>query len=234
MRPDLLEAVCFDIGGTLVAMERGTLAEEIAEQLGTDRELVGDLLVEHGKRSPTTPAELATAVARGCGCPDGTDAVAEILRRRHLDVSQPRLYDDVADALRALAQGGWRILYLSNAVGYADHGPEPSYYCHAEVVLHSWEIGVCTPDPAAFRAVADRARLEPNAIVHVGDSWDTDVAGALAAGWQAVHLWRHRQEPTSLSHADVPRIATLAELTAILPQHPRRHRATAVNPGGRG
>ena len=231
MRPELLEAVCFDIGGTLVRMERGTLAEEIVAHLGVDGAVVRDLLIQHGKRKRTTPADLAAVVAEGCGRSGDADTVAQILRRRQADISQPRLYDDALPVLRALAGGGWRILYLSNAVGYVDAGPEPGYYSYAELVLHSWEIGACTPDPAAFRAVVGRTGLRPSAIVHVGDSWESDVVGALAAGWQAIHLSRHEHKSPA-SHAGVPRIASLAELAGLLPRQPVGRAAAGA--GGRG
>ena len=55
--------------------------------------------------------------------------------------------------------------------------------------LH-WE----KPDPRAFRAAARLGGVEPAATTMVGDSWSTDVAGALRAGLSAVWLNR-RGEP---------------------------------------
>ncbi|MGC9667696.1 HAD family hydrolase [Planosporangium sp. 12N6] len=226
MRPDLLRAICFDIGGTLVEMERGTLAEEISALLGVDRPLVRDLLIEHGKRRRTTPDSLGAVVAEGCGRREDAGVVADVIRRRRTDISQPRLYADAVTTLETLTRGGWRIFYLSNAVGYLDPGPVPDFYSYAELVLHSWEIGFCTPEPTAFRAVIDRTGLEPHTIVHVGDSWESNVIGALAAGWQAIHLSRDEESPAT-SHPDVPRIGTLLELVDFLPPGPVTEATTA-------
>jgi FMN phosphatase YigB (HAD superfamily) len=233
MRADLLKAVCFDIGGTLVEMERGTLAEEIAARLAVDQAVVRDLLIEHGKRKRTSPADLAAVVAGGLGRPEQACAITGLIQHRRADVSQPRLCDDAVPTVRALARRAWRILYLSNAVGYVDPGPRPSYYDYAELVLHSWEIGACTPDPAAFRAVTGRTGLEPHSIVHVGDSWDTDVMGALAAGWQAIHVSRQQRDTNAPTHPRVPRISRLTELIDILPWKPRGE-ADATTTGSRG
>lgn len=228
MRPDLLEAVCFDIGGTLVEMERGTLAEEVAAEIDADQHVVRDLLIQHGKRRRTTPAQLAAAITLGCQCPQYTDLVVGLLTRRRTDVSTPRLFDDTLATLQALAGVGWRIFYLSNAVGYVDAGPAPSYYSYAEIILHSWEIGACTPDVAAYRAIEDRCGLNPETILHVGDSWDTDVIGALDAGWQAVHLARAGRDLPSASLPQVPRIATLTDLIDLLPAQPATKTATTM------
>jgi putative hydrolase of the HAD superfamily len=232
MRPDLLEAVCFDIGGTLVEMERGTLAEEIAVQIDADQHVVKDLLIQHGKRTRTTPAQLAAVITLGCRCPQYTGLVAELLNRRRTDVSSPRLYGDTLATLQALTGAGWRIFYLSNAVGYVDAGPAPGYYCYAEIVLHSWEIGACTPDPAAYRAIADRSGLDPETILHVGDSWDSDIVGALDAGWQAVHLARAERDVPVASLPQVPRIGTLTDLIDLLPA--QRQSKTAKTTVGEG
>ncbi|MDT0615207.1 HAD family hydrolase [Streptomyces lancefieldiae] len=51
----------------------------------------------------------------------------------------------------------------------------------------SWQLGFAKPDPRAVETVARLHGHDPAEVLHVGDSLDYDVRGALAAGAQA--LW---------------------------------------------
>lgn len=70
---------------------------------------------------------------------------------------------------------------------------------HRVVAGHGWvdlldgvfisaELGAEKPSPAAFATVAATLGVAPHQLLHVGDSWEHDVAGALAAGWHAAWL----------------------------------------------
>lgn len=61
-----------------------------------------------------------------------------------------------------------------------------------EFLVTSEEVGVAKPDPAIFRAALDRAGATPEETVMVGDSWETDVAGARAVGIRAIWFNRFR------------------------------------------
>ena len=54
------------------------------------------------------------------------------------------------------------------------------------VVATSESIGYDKPDPRLFLGAADRTGFSPESILHVGDKVELDVAGAEAAGMQAV------------------------------------------------
>lgn len=215
-----LEAVCFDIGGTLVPMERGPLAEQISALLSVDHAVVRSLLIDHGKRQATTPEKLAAEVAAGCGYPQANHHIARLLRRHRAEVAHAVLYVDVPKTLETLRKRGWRLLFLSNAVGYQTSGPTAAYTAYAEAVLHSWQTGFCKPEVGAFRAIEAIAGLPPRSLVHVGNSWAADVAGALAAGWSAVHLHRSAEDVSDPADRGVSTIRSLADLVDLLPLHP--------------
>jgi HAD superfamily hydrolase (TIGR01509 family) len=219
MLPDCLRAVCFDIGGVLTRMPRGPLAEELAGILGADPERIRCLLIDYGKRQRTSPRALARIVAPQSE-PRELALVEEALLRRQNDIATPDLYPDGIPALEALITAGWRVCFLSNAVGSSDHQQHPDYYSFAETVVHSWEIGHCKPDVEAFRAVEHRMRLAPHEIVNVGDSIRSDVVGAAAAGWSSIHL--ARQDGSEVCTRSAARISTLLDLPALLPN--RNHR----------
>lgn len=218
MLPDHLQAVCFDIGGVLAQVPRGFLAEELAGVLGADPTRVRQLLIEHGKRRRTSAAALAAAVAAGCGMPGETARVEKIIRQRLDDMANPVLYPDTIPVLEALSAAGWRICFLSNGIGDTACRPRPEYFSYAEVVAHSWEIGYCKPEAGAFRAAEQRMGLAPHQLVSIGDSLRSDVLGALAAGWSAVHLPRTSAPPPS--PRIVPTIYSLSELLTLMPTRP--------------
>lgn len=136
------------------------------------------------------------------------------LTRRHAAIGNPVLFPDVWPVLRMLAERGWRIAFLSNAIGHTGLR-RPACYDLAEVVVHSWEIGVCKPAREAFRAIESRLGLNPSELVGVGDSRHADIYGALQAGWSALHLPRTGERPACGD--GVPVCADLYEVLSLLP-----------------
>jgi HAD superfamily hydrolase (TIGR01549 family) len=80
-------------------------------------------------------------------------------------------------------------------------------------VVISGEIGVGKPDPAAFGRALELLDVAPEHAVMVGDSWERDVAGALATGMRAVWISDGRRAPEShprVTVANGPRNVALA------------------------
>ena len=82
------------------------------------------------------------------------------------------------------------------------------------VVVDSAVVGVAKPDPAIFGiALAALGVPASKTVLHVGDSVRYDVAGALAAGLQPVHLDPFGVCPAPDGH---PHVATLQALARTL------------------
>jgi HAD superfamily hydrolase (TIGR01549 family) len=64
------------------------------------------------------------------------------------------------------------------------------------------ERGTSKPDARAFHRVCDELSTRPDEAVHVGDSQRTDIAGAQAAGIQAVHFLGASDRDAAVSTAD--------------------------------
>ena len=71
------------------------------------------------------------------------------------------------------------------------------------------------PAPDLFRAASRLAGSPADRCLHVGDSWEQDVMGAVGAGWRAVHLSSSGSRPRS--HRRVRTIKRLEDLTRVLP-----------------
>jgi HAD superfamily hydrolase (TIGR01509 family) len=107
-------------------------------------------------------------------------------------------------------------------------------------VVVSQRVGVIKPHPAIFQAAAQALRLPPSELLHVGDDWAADVAGATSAGWHAAYLRGHQgdtplptSEPTrGASDADLE-LDTLDELLPHVELLRRHDRPSSAEPGTR-
>jgi len=82
------------------------------------------------------------------------------------------------------------------------------------VIVDSAVVGVAKPDPAIFGIALEALGVPASkTVLHVGDSVRYDVAGALAAGLQPVHLDPFGVCPAPAGH---PHVATLQDLARIL------------------
>ena len=80
------------------------------------------------------------------------------------------------------------------------------------VVVDSAVVGVAKPDPAIFGIALDALGVPASGtVLHVGDSLRYDVAGALAAGLEPVHLDPHGFCPAPDGHRHVRTLAELAQ-----------------------
>jgi putative hydrolase of the HAD superfamily len=121
-------------------------------------------------------------------------------------------FPDAGEALEALRRRGARLVVVSNwDVSLHDVLARTGLAGLVDAVVTSAEAGAAKPDPALFRAALRAAgRVRAADALHVGDSLDADVAGARAAGVEAVLLRRDGGPPV----AGVRTIRSLTELVA--------------------
>jgi putative hydrolase of the HAD superfamily len=130
------------------------------------------------------------------------------------------LYDEVPHVLRTLSAAGLRIGLISNS-----HRCLDAFQSHFELdgliaaTISGPEHGFMKPSPTIFRAALQRAHVEANEALMVGDSVRQDVEGALRAGMRAVLLHRgtgRHPEEEQLAARGVSTVRTLTELPAAL------------------
>lgn len=88
------------------------------------------------------------------------------------------------------------VVTLSNVTYWDERASDIAELLAPHIACHypSWRLGYAKPDPQAVEAVARLHGVLPAEVLHVGDSLDYDVRGALAAGAQA--LWITPHPPT--------------------------------------
>lgn len=102
--------------------------------------------------------------------------------------------------LQDLRQRGYRLGLITNGPGFRQRkklellGLSRSF----DEIIISGEFGAQKPDPSIFLEMAKRMDLDPSDIAFVGDSLDTDIAGANSAGmvsiWVQTSPWRAASE----------------------------------------
>jgi putative hydrolase of the HAD superfamily len=124
------------------------------------------------------------------------------------------IYPDTWETLPALRERGLIVGVVSNWVWQL---PELLHALdlihHFDFVAASARVGYDKPHPGIFSYALEQAGVAPGEALHVGDRLDADVAGARAAGLDAVLLDRRgrHQAPD-----DVTVVRSLTELLPIV------------------
>ncbi len=102
-----------------------------------------------------------------------------------------KVFDDVLPALTTLEENGYRLGLISNFEGWLENIlVEQELGESFDVSVISGLEGLEKPDPAIYRLAIERAGVEPERAVHVGDSVKMDVEPATEVGMKAVLLDR--------------------------------------------
>lgn len=125
----------------------------------------------------------------------GEDEATELSARydtEYLDLlaMERALVDGSIDLLRYLRDRGVRIGCLSN--GFSDVQFRKLRNCGLEewfdIVVLSDDIGINKPDRRLFDHAMERSgSSDPSAHLMIGDNAVSDIGGAIAAGWEAIH-----------------------------------------------
>jgi putative hydrolase of the HAD superfamily len=195
-----------DAMGTLIALQPPAprLARELDQRFGlevtaaqAERAIAAEIRYYRSHmnegRDDRAVAELRRrcAAEMGSALPDLSNVGEQALTDALIASLEFALFDDAREALQAARQHGLRVVVVSNwdsslaqvleRVGLADM---------IDGVVSSAAVGAAKPDPAIFEAGLALARVAAGEVLHVGDSLEQDIAGALAAGIAAVWLNR--------------------------------------------
>lgn len=128
-----------------------------------------------------------------------------------------RPFPETEEVLRAARSRGIRLVVISNwDVSLHDALEQTGLAPLLDGALTSAEVGAAKPAPAIFARALALAGVEAAEAVHVGDSVEADVAGALAAGVAPLLVVRDGADVPALP-AGVVTIRTLRELPGAGP-----------------
>ncbi len=204
-------AVTFDFGQTLAELDHHMLAERIRER--------GFEIDEGRARTETPGAWSAYGEAKREGLA-GRDAwctfMRTLLERSGLSADESRaqaewLFDQqparnlwrkpiagMFELALALVSADVPVGIVSNSEGkLAELVAELGHSQTFRVIADSGVLGYEKPDPRIFEYAARGLGVATADIIHVGDAWEADVVGALAAGARAI--WFQPSESRELS-----------------------------------
>lgn len=124
------------------------------------------------------------------------------------------LVDGALELLSALHKRGWKTGILSNGFYEVQHrkirnsGLSP----FIDYVVLSDDIGINKPDVRLYRHAESIAGTGSDRCLMVGDNPDTDIAGALNSGWQAILFDRYNEE----RHDEFPTFNSLHDITRYI------------------
>jgi 2-haloalkanoic acid dehalogenase type II len=230
IQPDArYRAVLFDALGTLVELEppwpylRATLARrhgiEVAD--GEAREAVlAEMSYYREHHAEGVDAESLSDLRRRCaevlrehlpaaGALD-LDALTELL----LESLRFTPFPDAAPTLATLHAAGLRLAVVSNwDCSLAGILSQVGLGGALDEVVVSAQAGAAKPDPRIFALALEQLHRGPREAIFVGDSPDTDVAGAQAAGMRALLIDR---VGSAGGGPELETIGSLADLPTLL------------------
>jgi putative hydrolase of the HAD superfamily len=221
MAGEPIRAVLLDALGTLVELERPWphLVDELAARgvvVGEDQAraaMLAEMAYYRAHHDEAVDWEALKDLRRRCAAvvqdASQTALALDDVLDALLGAIRFRAYPEVPATLASLRAGGARLAVVSNwDVSLHDVLERTGLRPLVDAVVISAELGVAKPDPAIFRAALQRLDAPAHGALHVGDSLEHDVAGARAAGIEAVLVARNG----AVAPDGVRAIATLTEL----------------------
>jgi putative hydrolase of the HAD superfamily len=127
------------------------------------------------------------------------------------------LFPDVLPVLDALAASHRHAVLSNSSLTVQDRKLRVlGVHNRFEVILCAAELGVSKPEAAAFLAACDALGLAPHEVAYVGDHPEIDGRGAAEAGLMSVWIDRNGVYAAGDAPTGPHRIASLAELPAVL------------------
>ena len=219
----MIRAVTFDVGGTLMDPwpSVGQAYAEVAARFGIGGADPAALNREFRRawrsRGPFDYSRAAwrelvnqTFASLSPGPP--SNACFEAIYEHFAGARAWRVFDDVLPVLSGLKSRGFKCGLISNwderLRRLLDELALTAWF---DVIVISCEAGHAKPAPQIFHRAARQLGLPTGAILHVGDSGSEDLAGAQAAGMQAVLLDRRESQPGDAAISNLSRLAAVLE-----------------------
>ena len=186
----MIKVISFDIGGTLVKKaKRENARDEMMKMAGVSSPLFAHAYREHFIQKKNSLKDFCDKI----GFSD-IDKMEQFLRQYYASAPLGNLYDDVLSTLDELVKKGYLLISISNK-SYMNHYGLKEYgltsYFTREI--YSYEVNSAKPETEIFKYAQRKMRVMNDEIIHIGDSWTSDIEGAHRAGWKSVLIVREKK-----------------------------------------
>lgn len=178
----------FDLGKVLVDFDIEQMYRQVGEASGVDPARVREVLFEGQLQKQHELGQISSRELYEAFCRQtGTRPDYDELVRAASDIFE--INTSILPVVSQLQETGHRLGILSNTSrDHWEHCRRRFYIVAEAFPIHtlSYEVHAAKPDPAIYQAAAERAGTAPRDIFFVDDIAE-NVAGALAAGFDAIH-----------------------------------------------
>ncbi|MCD6300752.1 MAG: HAD family hydrolase [Staphylothermus sp.] len=206
----MIKAVSLDVYNTLIDLSKyyTLISEEIARITNSDPRVVGEKIVRAHKEAlkhrlfggfKRVIIESADMYAKSLGV-RREDIYRAIIRTLDRDEIKDLIFPDVKEALRMLKEKNVLIATIGNVLSWP--GMVTRYLLDKNGVLEYFvltvfmdEVGYMKPQKEIFLFTAEQLGISIDELLHVGDSPENDLAGALLAGAKAALINRGLNVP---------------------------------------
>ncbi len=201
----MIRAVSLDVYNTLINLRKYYLliADELAKIIGEDPRVVAERIVKTHKEAlkhrlfggfKRVIIESADMYAKSLGV-RREDIYRAIIRTMDREELKELIFSDVKEALELLRKKNVLIATIGNVLSWP--GMVTRYLLYKNNVLDYFdltvfmdEVGYMKPQKEIFLFTAEQLGIGIDELLHVGDSPENDLAGALLAGAKAVLINR--------------------------------------------
>jgi len=201
----VIRAVSLDVYNTLINLRKYYLliADELAKIIGEDPRVVAERIIKTHKEAlkhrlfggfKRIIIESADMYAKSLGV-RREDIYRAIIRTMDREELKELIFPDVKEALELLRKKNVLIATIGNVLSWP--GMVTRYLLYKNNVLDYFdltvfmdEVGYMKPQKEIFLFTAEQLGIGIDELLHVGDSPENDLAGALLAGAKAVLINR--------------------------------------------
>ena len=183
-----IDTVVFDIGNVLIPWDPRWLFRQLLPDDAAVERFLHDVDFNAWNRAHDAGLPFAEGIAAHSVAFPHYRSLFEAFHARWEETTGPPIEGSVALA-RELRQGGYRTLALTNfsAETFPRALKQHPYLGEFEGIVVSGDERLMKPDPAIYRLLCDRYRVEPARAVFIDDS-RANVDGARAVGMHGVHF----------------------------------------------
>ena len=215
-----IQAVTFDVGGTLINPwpSVGHIYAEVAEEFGI--EAIPDFInlgfkdAWKSRHNFDYSQEGWFDIVRESFREQGSILPDEFFPEVYQRFARADVWIVFGDVLRTLDELAHRDLQLAVISNWDDRLipllAELGLKSRFEEIFVSCNVGFNKPSPVIFEQAIRWLKVDPNQVLHVGDSQVEDYEGATRCGMQSVMVARGRRS------TELHQIGTLTELTKLL------------------
>ena len=121
-----------------------------------------------------------------------------------------KLYDDVIPVFKDLNTQNYKLGIITNmGKSLYEICDQLEISKYLSYIITSEEVGIGKPSPEIFKAALKVSESKVNEVIHVGDSYDSDIAGSIALDIKAILIDRDESQQKSTYQFVINELKTL-------------------------